>query len=98
MRQSDKMHEENIYAAKQCGLFKRKVKEQLFCSSILMLTKYKKNVRIWQKDHTQPRKRHWQRGGGGVTLGRDPEWEANESKGPHSQNHQPRSCRRNCCK
>ena len=42
MRQSDKMHEENIYADEQCGLFKRKVKEQLFRSSILMLTKNKK--------------------------------------------------------
>lgn len=36
------MHEENIYADEQRGLFKRKVKEQLFHSSILMLTKNKK--------------------------------------------------------
>lgn len=36
------MHEENIYADEQRGLFKSKVKEQLFCSSILMLTKNKK--------------------------------------------------------
>lgn len=62
-RQSDSMHEENIYADEQRGLFKSKVKEQLFCSSILMLAKNR------QKDHTQPRKQHWQ---WGVTLAKGP--------------------------
>lgn len=38
-RQSDKMYEETIYADRQHGLFKRQVKEQLFWTSILMLTK-----------------------------------------------------------
>lgn len=32
----------NIYADEQRGLFKSNVKEQLFCRSILMLTKNKK--------------------------------------------------------
>lgn len=35
-RQNGSMHEENIYADEERGLFKSRVKEQLFCSSILM--------------------------------------------------------------
>lgn len=40
-RQSDKTHEGNIYADEQRGLFRRTVKEQLLCSSFLMVTKNK---------------------------------------------------------
>lgn len=46
------MHEENVYADEQRGLFKSKVKEQLFCSSILMLAKNKKRRDLAKGPHT----------------------------------------------
>lgn len=70
MRQSDKMHEENIYADEQRGLFKRQVKEQLFHSSILMLTKNKK-----RRDSGKRTTRSQGSGtgsGGGVTPAKGP--------------------------
>lgn len=93
MRQSDKMHEENIYADEQRGLFKRKVKEQLFHSSILMLTKNKKCRDSAKGPHAAEEAAL---AAGGLRRRRDPEWEANESRGSRSQNHQPRTCRSYC--
>lgn len=75
-RQSDRMHEGNIYADEQCGLFKREVKEQLFCSSILMAAKNKKCQDSAKGPHAA---KEAARAVGVLRWCRDPEWETNES-------------------
>lgn len=70
------MREGNIYADEQCGLFKREVEEQLFCSSILMVTKNKKCQDSAKGPHAA---KEAVRAAGVLRWRRDPEWETNES-------------------
>lgn len=78
-RQSDKMYEETIYADRQHGLFKRQVKEQLFWTSILMLTKNKKCQDLAKGPHTV---REAALAAGRLRLQMDPEWEAMKAQSP----------------
>lgn len=78
-RQSDKMYEETIYADRQHGLFKRQVKEQLFWTSILMLTKNKKCQDLAKGPHTV---REAALAAGRLRSQMDPEWEAMKAQSP----------------
>lgn len=73
------MYEETIYADRQHGLFKRQVKEQLFWTSILMLTKNKKCQDLAKGPHTV---REAALAAGRLRLQMDPEWEAMKAQSP----------------
>lgn len=91
------MHEENIYADEQCGLFKRKVKEQLFHSSILMLTKNKKMSGFGKRTtHSQGSGTGSGGGLGGYTGEGTLNGKQMKGKVPAHKNQQPSTCRSDC--